>query len=99
MKISWTSSRAYFDVMEKLPAVRKEVLRQLVFYWDTRHHAPTARELTVFCGLDGTWKRLSELENASAVHRSERRKCTITGRLAETWLPGPRKEPKAGELF
>jgi len=45
----------------------------------------TARELTEATGVDGLWKRVSELERKNLIFCTDIRECTVTKRLARTW--------------
>jgi predicted ArsR family transcriptional regulator len=46
----------------------------------------TGREIAQFLNLDGAWKRLPELERRGLVMRSGTRRCSVTGRSAQTWV-------------
>lgn len=92
--LAWTSTKAYHEIRLGLPEARRRVLDQIIFYIRTRHEPPTGSELVEFSGLAGAWKRLSELERAGCAHRGAARKCTVTGRTARTWRPGPANQER-----
>lgn len=45
----------------------------------------TGREIAEHVCIDGAWKRLPELERLGLAKRVGTRKCSITGRSAQTW--------------
>ena len=91
-----TSLKAYYEILDKLPKRRAQVLEQLKMYIDTNKRGPTAQELVGWSDLQGAWKRLPELAKMGAAHKCGERRCSITGATAATWALGPLVE---GELF
>jgi hypothetical protein len=48
--------------------------------------ALTGREICIKAGQEGLWKRLREMERQGWITMKEKRPCTITGKLAYTWV-------------
>ena len=96
--MSWTSTKSYYEILGSLPERRAKVFKALQEYVNVaKMDPPTARELCKFFDLDGGWKRLPELEKENLVHRGPARACKISGKTANTWIPGPK--PAEGDLF
>lgn len=45
----------------------------------------TGREICVSAGIEGLWKRLSEMRRMGIVIEKGKRQCTITGKTSLTW--------------
>ena len=97
MTTTWTSRRAFHEILPGLPKMQGAVLNLLLRHWETRHTEPTAGELEEWSIGRGCWKRLSELRKAGLIHEGPTRKCNVTGKMAKTWRLGPK--PEQGELF
>lgn len=97
--MQWTSIVAYWEIYDDLPDMRRETLVALLRYVNQHGRAPTGQELEFYArsnGMNtagisaGRLKRLSELADlVNAIHRTEARRCSVTGHLALTWTPGP----------
>lgn len=96
-----TSRSSYRDLVEegKLGSMQLAALRLL------REHGPgTSAEVECAARnsgqwVPGIWKRFSELKVTHFIEEIEKRKCTVTGKLA--WVLGARLgcTLKQGELF
>lgn len=103
--MQWTSIVAYHEIYDDLPDMRRDTLLALLrFVIAHQGQAPTGQELeryapAVKAGISaGRLKRLSELADlANAIHRSDARRCSVTGHLALTWTPGPEPGTDLGE--
>lgn len=63
------------------------VADQQMIAWRTLYERRpmTGRELQAVTGIDGIWKRLSELKAIGLVVEHEIKICTVTGRSAIAW--------------
>ncbi len=52
----------------------------------------TAKELARVSGIDGFWKRLSELRRVGVVEEMGKRTCSITGKKAIVWKTSEMKK-------
>ena len=105
--MQWTSIEAYHEIYDDLPEMRRDTLLSLLRFVNAFGQAPTGQELERYArghgmsaaGISaGRLKRLSELADfANAIHRSEARRCNVTGHLALTWTPGPEPGTDLGE--
>lgn len=96
--MSWTSTKSYYEILGSLPERRAKVFKHLSEYVNVaKNDPPTARELCEHFDLNGGWKRLPELEKENVIHRGFPRTCKISGKTANTWIPGPK--PTDGNLF
>lgn len=66
--------------------------RAMCFEVVTRMPGLTAREIEDHLGIKAH-KRLPELRQANLVRNGPARTCTVSGRQALTWLPGPFTQP------
>jgi hypothetical protein len=90
-----TSREAYDKILAHLPERRREVFDALVRYHRERKRWPTATELKTFSGMEGAWKRLSELVDMGLVEKGSPRKCDETGQRVHTWkaIDEPEEKP------
>jgi len=89
-----TSKIAAVEVAEEPSYEDKKVLALRIL---ENNDGSTTKELEEFSGLgDGQIrKRISDLVKEGRVHNGEKRKCTITRRLAMTRWAGPAPSPPA----
>ncbi len=78
-----TSAESFATLKDsgKLGRLHRAVLRGL----GESKRPVTGRELSERAGLEGAWKRLSELEKLGFVQRVGTRKCFVTGKRATAW--------------
>lgn len=95
----WTSILAYRRLLPTLTARRRETLKNLLRFHDVNKFWPTGQELEAASFFSGVWKRLSELaDEHHCIHRGPRRRCNVTGSLADTWIAGPGEGKDPAEL-
>ena len=77
-----TSIKSYREIKRegKIGELQEIVLRHLRALGDS-----TAQEINHNVGLDGLWKRFSELRDLGLIEESGKRRCSVTGKTAIVW--------------